>query len=33
MRLLGGYQPQQWKFLVGTTPVPAAPAIRAGSAW
>jgi len=25
MRLLGGYLPQQWKFLVGTTPVPAAP--------
>jgi hypothetical protein len=25
MRLLGGYLPTQWKFLVGTTPVPAAP--------
>jgi hypothetical protein len=25
MRLLGGYQPQNWKALVGTTPVPAAP--------
>ena len=25
MRLLGGYLPSQWKFLVGTTPVPAAP--------
>lgn len=28
MRLLGGYLPQQWKFLVGTTPVPAAPAVK-----
>ena len=26
MRLLGGYQPQQWKSCVGTTPVPEAPA-------
>ena len=25
LRLLGGYQPQNWKALVGTTPVPAAP--------
>jgi hypothetical protein len=25
MRLLGGYQPQNWKALVGTTPVPPAP--------
>ena len=25
MRLLGGYQPQQWKACVGTTPVPEAP--------
>lgn len=25
MRLLGAYQPSQWKFLVGTTPVPPAP--------
>jgi hypothetical protein len=28
MRLLGGYLPQQWKYLVGTTPVPAAPTER-----
>jgi hypothetical protein len=28
MRLLGGYLPQQWKFLVGTTPVPPAPPIK-----
>jgi hypothetical protein len=25
MRLMGGYQPQNWKALVGTTPIPAAP--------
>ena len=25
MRLLGGYQPQNWKALVGTTPIPPAP--------
>ena len=25
MRLLGAYQPSQWKFLVGTTPIPPAP--------
>ena len=25
MRLLGGYQPQQWKACVGTTPIPEAP--------
>ena len=25
MRLLGAYQPGQWKFLVGTTPIPPAP--------
>ncbi|HLI38765.1 MAG TPA: hypothetical protein VKV80_15705 [Streptosporangiaceae bacterium] len=25
MRLLGGYLPQQWKYLVGTAPVPPAP--------
>ena len=28
MRLLGGYQPQNWKALVGTTPVPAAPPVK-----
>ena len=34
MRLLGGYQPQQWKVLVGTTPDPGgARTTRAGGAW
>jgi hypothetical protein len=28
MRLLGGYQPQQWKACVGTTPVPEAPSTK-----
>lgn len=28
MRLLGGYQPQNWKALVGTTPIPPAPPHR-----
>jgi hypothetical protein len=28
MRLLGGYQPQQWKNCVGTTPVPEAPSTK-----
>ena len=28
LRVLGGYQPQNWKALVGTTPVPAAPPQR-----
>jgi hypothetical protein len=28
MRLMGGYQPQNWKALVGTTPVPAAPPVK-----
>jgi hypothetical protein len=28
MRLLGGYQPQNWKALVGTTPAPAAPPVK-----
>jgi hypothetical protein len=28
MRLLGGYQPQNWKALVGTTPIPAAPPVK-----
>ena len=28
MRLLGGYLPNQWKYLVGTTPVPPAPPIK-----
>ena len=28
MRLLGGYQPQQWKACVGTTPIPEAPSTK-----
>lgn len=28
MRLMGGYQPQNWKALVGTTPIPPAPPIK-----
>ena len=28
LRLLGGYQPQNWKALVGTTPVPPAPPVK-----
>jgi hypothetical protein len=28
MRLMGGYQPQNWKALVGTTPIPAAPPVK-----
>ena len=28
MRLMGGYQPQNWKALVGTTPVPPAPPVK-----
>jgi hypothetical protein len=28
MRLLGGYQPQNWKALVGTTPIPPAPPVK-----
>jgi hypothetical protein len=28
MRLLGGFQPQQWKSCVGTTPVPEAPSTK-----
>ena len=28
MRLMGGYQPQNWKALVGTTPIPPAPPVK-----